>query len=143
MARILTWLAALALTFVPGPARADETADATRAAQSIMRLFGEAKYEEVWSRHTSTFFRQHSTKEQFLASVTGGRAPLGALSSSKPTSIDHFDRDSASGFVGQIYSVTFANSYNAGQFLERIVVVKDPDGQFRLSGFWASDTPKK
>jgi hypothetical protein len=67
-----------------------------------------------------------------------GRAQLGPASNSRIIDVQFSMEDPSSGFKGSIYSVTFASTYAVGQVYDRIVVVKDPDGHFRLSGFWAT-----
>ena len=44
--------------------------------------------------------------------------------------------DKESGFKGEIYGFNFLNKYENGKFYERIVVIKEEDGMFRISGIW-------
>ncbi|OJU31235.1 MAG: hypothetical protein BGN89_20380 [Alphaproteobacteria bacterium 64-6] len=137
MRRCITILLAL-LLLSPIPAMANEQDDAINAARTIMRLFGEQRYREVWDRHASEFIRQRGTRDSFLAHLTMGRAQLGAVSGTRVIDVKFSSHDPSSGFKGRIYSVTFDSTYAVGQIYDQIVVVKDPDGRFRLSGFWAT-----
>jgi hypothetical protein len=56
---------------------------------------------------------------------------------------EHTNKDLATGVDGDIYAITFRNKYSTGEFYERIVVVKDSDGQYRLSGISGSPVPNK
>ncbi len=131
------WLAVLLslLLLLPTPSLADERDDAIEAARIIMRLFGEHRYRDVWQNYTSDFIRQRGTRDSFLAHMSMSRTQLGALSQSRVVDVQFFTQDAASGFVGRIYAVMFANTYSIGPAYDRIVVVKEADGRFRLSGF--------
>ncbi len=115
-----------------------ERVEAIKSAQRIMRLFSEQRYREVWMSSASEFIRQRSTEDNFLAHLAMGRAQLGPASNSRIIDVQFSMEDPSSGFKGSICSVTFASTYAVGQVYDRIVVVKDPDGHFRLSGFWAT-----
>ena len=106
-----------------------------------MGLFGAQRYKEVWNSYASELIREISDEDNFLAHITMGRAQLGSYTQSDIVNVELFSHDQASGYQGRIYSVTFKNTYPIGIVYDRIVVVKDPDGRFRLAGFWAVPAP--
>ncbi|MGA7120921.1 MAG: DUF4019 domain-containing protein, partial [Polyangiaceae bacterium] len=89
--------------------------------------------------NTSDWFKKRTTKDSFLANMSLGRQPLGA-SVSPPEFVDmsYAKADPATNYQGEIYAFNFRTSYTVGKFYERIVVIKDLDGKFKLSGVFGS-----
>ncbi len=44
-------------------------------------------------------------------------------------------------YQGTVYAVSYLNTYAAGRYLERVVVLKEKDGKFRLAGLWGTNAP--
>ena len=114
-----------------------EKDDAEQAAVAILNALDNRQYETVWNSLTSKWFKEKTTKDSFLANMTMGRAQLGGKATEKQlVDYSYATQDPGTGFKGKIYAFNFKTAYPAGQFYERIVVVQEMDGKFRLSGLW-------
>ena len=101
------------------------------------------QFEQLWDSQTSEFFKRQITRESFIENLTLGRQQLGAPGASAFMQVTMATSDPASGYTGEIYVFNYRNAYASGEYLERIVVVKDDDGEFRLSGLWAAALPQQ
>ena len=115
---------------------------AEASARQLIGNLGAQKYQTVWDQETSGWFKQRTTENAFLANMTMGRASLGNLNKVTLVSTDHSIQDPTSGYQGDIYVFTFRDTYSVGDFFERIVVIKENDGEYRLSGIFGSPAPK-
>ncbi len=120
---------------------ADERQDATAAAQGIMSALSKGQFNQVWDKQMSIVFSQTMTKDSFLANMSIGRTPMGNLTDSRIVDVNYSQEDAQTGFKGDIWAITFLNTYRVGKFYERVVVVKDGDGAYRLAGLWGSPAP--
>jgi hypothetical protein len=121
------------------PALAAEQDDATAATDEIMSLLASRQFSVIWDQKTSAWMKQQAiNRDAFMANLTMGRAQLGSLVSSRFITSEFATQDPGSGTTGRIYANTYLNEYNVGKFYERIVVIKEADGRFRLSGLWGS-----
>ena len=134
---------ALGLVILSGGAWSDERQSAIDASQGIMTSLSEGRYRLLWDTQISQFFKDLMTEEAFVANMSMGRSQLGKLVGSKIIDVQYTEHDPASGYKGNIYSTTFLNAYEIGGFYERIVVLKESDGTYRLSGIWGSPAPSQ
>ncbi|RIA31895.1 uncharacterized protein DUF4019 [Ectopseudomonas oleovorans] len=109
-----------------------------KAARNILKLLSEKKYADLWDGQISDWFKLKKNKDAFVADMTIGRSQLGELSASELVSAEGTNYDPSTGYKGPIYSVTFINTYTSGKYFERLVVIKEKDGDFRLAGIWGS-----
>jgi hypothetical protein len=109
-----------------------------KAAAAIMDNLKRQQYTFVWDHQVSEFFKQRTDKEQFINVYSSSRAFLGELLNTQLISTDVSSYDPSTQYEGVIHAITFINTYSAGIFFERIVLLKEKDGTFRLSGFWIS-----
>lgn len=124
------------------PANPQEENSARQAAKEIVNALGSQKYKLLWDNMTSQWFKSRVGEDAFLANMSMGRAQWGVIRDSSLISVDHATTD-PSGYQGDIYAFTFRDKYAVGEFFERIVVIKDPDGHFRMSGVFGSPVPQK
>jgi len=115
---------------------------AQQSGEDIVKALGQQKYKLVWDEKVSQWFKKQVTEDGFLANMSMGRAQLGSMQSTSLVSSEYASTDPSSGFRGDIYALTFRSKYANGELYERIVVIKDIDGQFKLSGIFASPVPK-
>jgi hypothetical protein len=85
---------------------------------------------------------EKSPKDSFLANITMGRQQLGSPGEFKFVDMAYTQSDPTTGMKGEIYAFNYLTSYSAGKFYERIVVIKEKDGRFRLAGMWGAPAPK-
>lgn len=118
---------------------AAERDEAEKSAVTVLRMLDEKNYEGLWNNLVSTWFKDKTTKDSFLANMAMGRAQLGGKSTETQL-VDHTfaTSDPASGYKGKIYAFNFKTAYPAGKFYERVVVIQEKDGKFRLSGIWGT-----
>ena len=129
-------------TLAAGLATAADRDDAAAAAQAILDSLQAQDYEQLWDAQTSAFFKANMSREAFIENVAAGRARLGEPGDSQFMQMTTADADEATGYEGTIYAFIYRNDYAAGAFIERIVVIKDDDGVFRLSGLWGAPVPE-
>lgn len=139
------WLAicavAIALAASPRAMAADQD-DAALAARGIVTSLQQRQFEKLWNEQTSEFFKARLTKDSFLANMSLGRQQFGAAMSSTFIDMAYSQFDPGSGLRGEIYAFNYLNVYAGGKFFERIVVLKEKDGKFRLSGLWGTPAPQ-
>jgi len=121
---------------------AGDQEEAAKAAREILMSIQQRQFEKLWDTQTSTFFKEKMTRDSFMANLSLGRQQLGAPGESKFVDMAYSQFDSTTEYRGEIYAFNYLNTYSAGKFYERIVVIKEPDGKFRLSGLWGSPGPK-
>ena len=119
---------------------ASETA-AQKAAEDILQSLSAGDFRTTWDKKVSKFIKDRTSEDAFLSNMSIGRPALGKLQSFTLVSREHASQDPASGFIGDIYSITFRSKYPTGEFYERIVVLKEADGVYRLSGISGSPVP--
>ena len=73
-----------------------------------------------------------------MANMTVGRSQLGSANEARFVDMAYSQTDPTTGIKGEIYAFNYATSYTAGKFYERIVVIKEKDGRFRLAGVWGA-----
>lgn len=123
-------------------AHADDSGQALLAAKQVQKLIAENQLNILWDRNVSEFFKSRVNKEVFFANLSQGRASVGgAAVASKVVDVTYFNQDPQSGYKGDIYNCRFLTKYPAGNFYESIVLIKEPDGQFRMSGVNAAPAP--
>ena len=142
-----TWLSrffiSCLLALTCGLSLAADQDDARKAASEILASLRSGQYVKLWDTQTSAFFKSKLTKDSFLANMTIGRQQLGSpIGDPKFVDMAYSQNDPSTGFKGEIYAFNFLSSYSTGNFYERIVVVKEQDGKFRMSGLWGAPAPK-
>src|SRR6476620_4571186 len=137
---LIAWFLLLAVTLPPVEAQEDT---AQQSAEQILRELDNQDFKAVWDRDTSEWAKKNWQEDAFLANMAIGRPQLGKLQNIQIISKEHTNKDQSTGVAGDIYAMTFKNKYTTGEFYERIVVIKDSDGQYRLSGIYGSPVPRR
>lgn len=133
----------MALLFSAGITYSADKEDADKAASAILASIRSGEYSKLWKTQTSPFFKSKVTEDSFLANMAMGRSSLGApVGNPKFVDMAYSKKDPATGYEGEIYAFNYLTTYASGKFYERIVVVKDKDGKFRMSGIWGTPAPK-
>jgi len=117
-----------------GPASADE-AVAQSAAEAWLGLVDSGSYPESWTSAAS-LFKGLVDQGQWEKQLNGVRTPLGKVLSRKLKAV-RFATKLPGAPDGQYvvvqYDTSFANKQGA---VETITPMKDPDGQWRVSGYF-------
>jgi hypothetical protein len=137
---LVTGLGAAAALAQSGPNSADQD-KALASAKAFLALVKDGKFNTAWNTHISQFFKQRTNQDVFAANMSMGRQNVGTLQSSRLVDVTYSAKDVGSGYVGDIYSVRFLNKYERGTFYDFLVLIKEADGQWRISGLGGSPAP--
>ncbi|HEY4231388.1 MAG TPA: DUF4019 domain-containing protein [Thermoanaerobaculia bacterium] len=140
--RILILAAALcvlgaAKTPTPTPAPPDfsEKTAAQAAAEPWLKIVDAGQYGESWDA-ASEAFKKSLTQKQWITALTQVRAPLGALVSRKFRASQYFT-DLPGAESGEYVVIEYDSQFASGSpMTERITPKKDPDGVWRVSGYF-------
>lgn len=139
MSRLFGWTLAVALSAISCGGAGANNPDAEKAADAAARQWLErvdkGQYGESWDDAASVF-RGAITREAWTTAVKGVREPLGAVASREPKSAKY--TTSLPGapdgeYVVIQYNASFANKKSA---VETITPMKEPDGSWRVSGYF-------
>jgi hypothetical protein len=110
-------------------------AAAESAARAWLALVDAGSYDESWSA-ASALFRQKVPKERWQSAASNARSPLGALKSRTLQSAT-FKSTLPGAPDGEYVIVQFASSFeNKASAIETVTPMKDPDGTWRVSGYY-------
>jgi Protein of unknown function (DUF4019) len=119
----------------------DNSDKAVAAARTIMTLAGENKVNTIWDQHTAAWYKSKLDKTAFLQNLSFGRKSVGGPPQSvKLQSVKYAKGET--GLPGDVFTVSFESQYAVGKFYERIVVLKETDGEFRLVALSTAPAPK-
>jgi hypothetical protein len=121
---------------------ADDHDDALKAANAILGNIQKLSFEVLWNDQTSDVFKSSTTKDSYIVNLANARQPLGQAADSEFIDMTYAQTDPTTGYKGEIYAFNYLNTYAAGRYYERIVLVKEKDGKFRFAGLWASPVSK-
>ena len=114
----------------------DKPEDAALAsADSWLKLVDEGRHEASWDQ-AARLFRGAVTKDQWRQAATGVRGPLGKLLSRKVKSREYTERlpGAPDGkYVVIQYETVFEKKSSA---IETVTPMVDPDGAWRVSGYF-------
>ena len=126
---------------IPILAFAAEADDAENAVTAIRRAIVRQDFEDVYDNRVSELFKARVRKSEFIQNLKNGRATVGEQQAATLISHTFSEFDAATGYKGKIYAFDYHVKYEKATFYERLVVVRDPDGKFRLAGIWANPAP--
>lgn len=121
---------------------ADDLDDAKASVATIKKLIGQGDFENLYDRYVSALFKSQAPRATFIQNMKQGRQTVGAIRESTLISHTFSEKDLTTGYTGKIYSFDYLSKYNQAAFYERLVVIKENDGQFRLAGIWAQPAPR-
>lgn len=141
-AKVRSWLMAGFFVSAGYEGAIAQESNAQQAAENVLRALAAQKFQHVWTDMTSDWGHKNWTQDSFLSTMTLQRPMLGNLLDLTVVGRDHFNHDPSTNVDGDIYVITFRSKYTAGEFYEKIVVIKDTDGQYRLSGIYGAPIPQ-
>jgi hypothetical protein len=108
---------------------------AINAAEEWLTLVDEGNYKKSWEE-ASKLFKNSITKEMWEQSIKAVRPPLGGLVTRTVKSANY--ATSLSGAPdGEYVIIQFSTSFtNKKSAIETVTPMKDPDGQWRVSGYY-------
>ena len=115
---------------------ADKPEDSAQAvAESWLELVDQGRYESSWDQ-AAKLFRGAVTKEQWQQAASGVRLPLGKLVSRRLKSRTYTEKAPGAPdgkYVVIQYDAVFENKSSA---VETVAPMLDPDGAWRVSGYF-------
>lgn len=132
-------LLALILALIPGASavQADEESidKAVAAAKAWLELVDRSKYDESWAA-SAALFRQAVTQEQWRQKISAARAPLGKRIFRKLV-LTKYETTLPQAPEGEYVVIQFKTIFeNESHTLETVTPMKDPDGEWRVSGYF-------
>ena len=121
--------------------KADDLDEAKSSVTTIKRLIAQGDYETLYDKHMSNNFKNQAPRPSFIQNMQQGRRMVGPIRESTFVSHTFSERDALTGYTGKIYSFDYLSKYEQSAFMERLVVIKESDGRFRLAGMWSQPAP--
>src|SRR5262245_1857436 len=135
MKRIIAMAIGLSLALAAVAAPGDREEAARKAAVAWLVIVDGGRYGESW-KEAAEFFRKALTRSQWEESLNKARAPLGKVLSRKlrgATFLTSVPGAPPGEYVVIEYDTDFENRKGA---TERVTPMKDPDGTWRVSGYY-------
>jgi len=111
------------------------TDEGIAAGNSWLKVVDAAQYDESWEQ-ACAFFKGVVPKEQWVTQVAGVRGPLGSVLSREVASAEYTTKlpGAPDGeYVVIQYRTKFQNKATA---IETVTPMRDPDGVYRVSGYY-------
>ena len=116
----------------PGAAGTDEGITASNA---WLKVVDAKRYGDSWEQ-ACAYFRGLVPKEQWERQVAGVRAPLGPVLSREVTSAEYMTKLPGAP-DGEYVVIQYRTKFqNKGDAIETVTPMRDPDGVFRVSGYY-------
>lgn len=128
---------ALVMLFAAPQIRADEAANkkAVAAAETWLTLIDKGEVAKSWET-AAVLFRGAVTQAQWKQTMSGARGPLGKLISREVLST-RYETQLPGAPDGEYVIVQFKSVFeNKKSAVETVTPMKDPDGQWRVSGYY-------
>jgi len=127
---------ALALFLPVSAAKADETAieKGVAAAEAWLTFVDRGEFDKSWE-NSATLFRNAVTQEQWRQKISAVRGPLGKRVWRKVI-LTKYETALPGAPDGQYVIVQFKTVFeNKANSVETVTPMKDPDGEWRVSGY--------
>lgn len=135
---VLALAIVVAAAIAPSAAHASNQAavrQATKAADSWLKLVDEGKYGESWQQ-ASAIFRNAISKHAWARQVGAVRAPLGAVESRK-LKIARYETTLPGAPDGKYVVIQYATSFaNKKSAVETVTPMLGKDGRWHVSGYY-------
>jgi len=139
---LLHLLLCVMLALIPGLSSAADEDEATKAANEIITSIRDKNFEKLWNLQMSDGLKSQVTKDLFFTRQRERSHQLGVISNSVFIGMERLQTDRLTGFEGVVFAFKCRSSYTTGIFYEEIVIVKEKDGKFRLSGQYMAPWPE-
>ena len=133
--KILAGIAALLLTACSAQTAGPAIADAEAAAKTWLGLVDAADYARSWDT-AATYFRNSITQSQWNSQVAGVRDAFGGVKTRRLWSA-RLARSLPGAPDGDYVIIEYSTSFERkAEATETVTPMKDPDGQWRVSGYY-------
>lgn len=124
------------ILLVAGDIRADEGAKqkAVAAAETWLALIDKGDVAKSWGT-SAALFRAAVTQQQWQQALSGARGPLGELTS-RELLLAKYETSLPGAPDGEYVIIQFKTVFeNKANAVETVTPMKDPDGEWRVSGY--------
>jgi len=106
-----------------------------KVAEAWLELTDEGEYDQSWEE-AAVYFRNAVGREEWRQAMTGARQPLGEVESRELLEANYRSR-LAGAPDGEYVVIRFKTSFsNKADSVETITPMLDPDGRWRVSGYY-------
>ena len=122
---------------VAGQARADDEAvtDAVAAAEAWLKLVDKGDIDQSWET-AAALFKGAVTQKQWNQKLTAARGPMGKIIWRK-VEVSKYETSLPGAPDGEYVVIQFKAQFeNKDNAVETVVPMKDPDGEWRVSGYY-------
>ena len=120
---------------------ADDQDQVVATAKTVLGLIKDGKFNTVWNTHISAFFKKNLNQDVFVGNLSQGRVNAGLMQSSRLVDVTYSAKDILSGYVGNIYTVRFLNKYEHQTSFDYVILIREADGQWRVSAMGGAPAP--
>jgi len=118
-----------------GQQEGEPTDQAVAAAAAWLQMVDNAQYGETWEQ-ACAYFKGAVPKEQWETQIRGVRGPLGAVLSREVDSAK-FTTSLPGAPDGEYVVIQYRTRFeNKTSAIETVTPMRDPDGTFRVSGYY-------
>ncbi|MEP6995752.1 MAG: DUF4019 domain-containing protein [Acidobacteriota bacterium] len=108
---------------------------AQEVAERWLPTVDAGQYGESWDA-AAALFKQTVNREQWIDALTKRRSPLGQVQSRK-LRVAQYVTDMPGAPSGEYVVIEYDTAFSAGgAMIERVTPMKDPDGSWRVSGYF-------
>jgi hypothetical protein len=126
----------LFLTLLPSPVLAVALSDrevAVAEARAFAALLDQRRYVDAW-RVGTRYLQARLPVERWQQILRSYREPLGRVRARRVIAVRHLDRFETDP-PGSNIQVNFRSTFGRSEYLERLVVRRDGDGRWRITGY--------
>ena len=134
---VLLMIVALGVAVATMPRAAEEEIDtipATDAARAWLAVVDAGRYGESW-KMSAEVFRNALPQSQWETMVASVRGKVGNVVLRKPLSVK-YARDLPSAPPGEYVVIQYTTRFDTGIFTETVTPMKQPDGSWKVSGYY-------
>jgi hypothetical protein len=115
--------------------------DATRATDQWLAAVDAGRFADTW-KDAAEVFRLGATQEDWIKDLAAIRAQLGPTTTRELKSAKYSTRLRGAPATGQYVSITYLTKFaNAPPTIEALVVSREQDGEWRISGYYIGTAP--
>ena len=119
----------------------DAVVDATRATDQWLAAIDAGKFADSW-KDAGEVFKLGVTENDWISDLATIRAQLGPTTTREFKSARYSTRLRGAPATGQYVSVTYLTKFaNAPLAMESLVVSRERDGEWRISGYYIGSAP--
>jgi hypothetical protein len=118
-------------------------ANATRASDQWLVAIDTGRFADTW-KDAAEVFRLGATQDDWVKDLAAIRAQLGQTTTRELKSAQYATRLRGAPATGQYVTITYLTKFaNAPSVIESLVVSRESDGEWRISGYYVGRAPEE